>query len=108
MVCAANFGVEMLTSTSAPVPFSFTIWESIEGSVVSKQAKFLVHGYSLVTSDWRGRVYDACAFAKSVTEATENCRRPCTTPAMAASRLLRMGCPRQVGRYLIAVLRPVA
>ena len=35
IACAANFGVEMLTSTSAPVPFSLTMWESIEGSVVS-------------------------------------------------------------------------
>jgi hypothetical protein len=35
MAWAANFGVEMLTRTSAPVPLSLTMWESIEGSVVS-------------------------------------------------------------------------
>ena len=35
IACAANFGVEMLMKTSAPVALSLTIWSSIVGSVVS-------------------------------------------------------------------------
>jgi hypothetical protein len=35
IACAANFGVAAITSASAPVDLSFTIWESTVGSVVS-------------------------------------------------------------------------
>ena len=35
IACAANFGVVMLTNTSAPVDFSLTIWESMVGCETS-------------------------------------------------------------------------
>ncbi len=35
IACAANFGVVMLTNTSAPVAFSLTMWLSMVGSETS-------------------------------------------------------------------------
>ncbi len=42
IACAANFGVVILTNTSAPVDFSLTMWLSMVGSVVSKLSSAMI------------------------------------------------------------------
>ena len=47
IACAANFGVVMLTNTSAPEPCSWTICESTVGSLTSYETSATIIDFAL-------------------------------------------------------------